>query len=277
MTASKVLSAVPVYLVLGAISIVMLLPLYLIVMMSLRPASSVFAYPPDLWILSNITFANYPDALFRLMPYALYLRNSLIIAALVIIGDLLSCSMVAYGFAKFRFPGRDFLFVVLLATLMMPFIVRLVPLFILFQRLGWVNTFLPLVVPAFFGTPLFIFLMRQFFLTIPSELIDAARIDGAHEVQIWWRIMLPLSKPVLTAVSIFAFQFTWNDFLGPLIFLQKPDVRTVILGLQTMMGIAVEWQLIMAAAVATIAPMILVFFFFQRFFIQGITMTGLKG
>ena len=277
MTASKVLSAAPVYLLLGAISIVMLFPLYLIVMMSLRPASSVFTYPPDLWILSNYTFANYPDALYRLMPYVLYLRNSLIIAALVIVGDLLSCSMVAYGFAKFRFPGRDVLFVVLLATLMMPFIVRLVPLFILFQRLGWINTFLPLVVPAFFGTPLFIFLMRQFFLTIPSELIDAARIDGAHEVQIWWRIMLPLSTPVLTAVSIFAFQFTWNDFLGPLIFLQKPDVRTVILGLQTMMGIAVEWQLVMAAAVATIAPMILVFFFFQRFFIQGIAVTGLKG
>jgi ABC-type glycerol-3-phosphate transport system permease component len=261
---------------LAAISAVMLLPLYLMIVMSLRPPERTFTYPPDLW-LSSVTFANFPEALFRLLPFPLYFRNTIVIAVLVILGDLISCSLVAYGFAKFRFPGRDFLFMVLLGTLMVPLVVRLVPLFVLFQKLGWINTFLPLVVPAFFGTPLFIFLMRQFFLTIPGEIVDAARIDGASEIGIWWRIMLPLSKPVLAAVSIFAFQSTWNDFLGPLVFLQKNETRTVILGLSGLMGMAVEWQLVMAAVVATVAPMIVVFFVFQRFFIKGIAVTGLKG
>src|SRR3954462_5162759 len=168
------------FLALGAVSLVMLLPLYLMILISFRTADRAFVYPPDLWFTS-VTFENYPTALFRLLPFGLYVRNTVIIAGLVIIGDLLSCSLVAYGFARFRFPGRDVLFGVLLATLLMPFVVRLVPLFILFQKLGWINTFLPLVVPAYFGTPLFIFLMRQFFLTIPPELVDAARIDGAGE------------------------------------------------------------------------------------------------
>jgi ABC-type glycerol-3-phosphate transport system permease component len=184
---------------------------------------------------------------------------------------------VAYGFARYRFPGRDFLFMVLLSTMMVPFIVRLVPLFVLFKNLGWINTFLPLVVPSFFGTPLYIFLMRQFFLTIPGELLDAARIDGCSEIGIWWRIMLPLARPVMAAVAILSFQTTWNDFLGPLVFLQKNEVRTVIIGLNGLMGMFVEWNLVMAAVVAVVLPMILVFFVFQRFFIKGIAVTGLKG
>jgi ABC-type glycerol-3-phosphate transport system permease component len=254
----------------------MLFPLYLMVLISFRTADRAFVFPPDLWF-NSVTFQNYPQALFRLLPFGMYLKNTVIIAALVIVGDLLSCSLVAYGFARFRFPGRDVLFGVLLATLLMPFVVRLVPLFILFQKLGWISTFLPLVVPAFFGTPLFIFLMRQFFLTIPAELVDAARIDGAGELAIWWRIMLPLSKPVLAAVAIFSFQNTWNDFLGPLVFLQKAEVKTIILGLYGLMGMQAEWQLVMAAVVAAVTPMIVVFFAFQRYFVQGITVSGLKG
>ena len=257
-------------------ALVMLMPLYLILLAALRPAELAFAYPPDL-LPTSLTLANFPEALFRLLPFPLYFRNTAIIAVLGIVGDLLSCSLVAYGFARFRFPGRDILFVVLLSTLMVPLIVRLVPLFVLFQQLGWINTFLPLVVPAFFGTPLFIFLMRQSFLTIPSELVDAARIDGASEIGIWWRIMLPLSKPVLAAVAIFAFQNTWNDFLGPLVFLQKNDVRTVILGLYGLMGMFADWHLVMAAVVATVLPMVVVFLAFQRFFVKGISVTGLKG
>jgi multiple sugar transport system permease protein len=264
------------FLALGVVSLVMLFPLYLMILISFRTADRAFIYPPDLWF-NSVTFENYPQALFKLLPFRLYVQNTVIIATLVIIGDLLSCSLVAYGFARFRFPGRDALFGVLLATLLMPFVVRLVPLFILFQKLGWINTFLPLVVPAYFGTPLFIFLMRQFFLTIPPELVDAARIDGAGEVAIWWRIMLPLSKPVLAAVAIFSFQNTWNDFLGPLVFLQKAEVRTIILGLYGLMGMFVEWQLVMAAVVAAVMPLIIVFFIFQRFFVQGITVSGLKG
>jgi len=261
---------------LSGVSIVMLLPLYLMIVMALRPPERVFTYPPNL-LLDSFQVSNFYDALFRLLPFWRYFLNTVVIAVLVIVGDLISCSLVAYGFARFRFPGRDFLFMVLLSTLMVPFIVRLVPLFVLFQKLGWINTFLPLVVPAFFGTPLFIFLMRQFFMTIPGEIVDAARIDGASEIGIWWRIMLPLSTPVMAAVSIFAFQSTWNDFLAPLVFLQRNEVRTVILGLNGLMGMAVEWQLVMAAVVATVAPLIVVFFVFQRFFIKGITVTGLKG
>jgi ABC-type glycerol-3-phosphate transport system permease component len=264
------------FLALGAVSLVMLLPLYLMILISFRTADRAFIYPPDLWF-NSVTLDNYPQALFRLLPFGLYVRNTVVVATLVIVGDLLSCSLVAYGFARFRFPGRDLLFGVLLATLLMPFVVRLVPLFILFQKLGWINTFLPLVVPSYFGTPLFIFLMRQFFLTIPAELVDAARIDGAGELAIWWRIMLPLSKPVLAAVAIFSFQNTWNDFLGPLVFLQKADVKTIILGLYGLMGMQAEWQLVMAAVVAAVLPLIVVFFLFQRFFIQGITVSGLKG
>jgi ABC-type glycerol-3-phosphate transport system permease component len=272
----RLLGTALTFLGLGTVSLVMLLPLYLMILISFRTADRAFIYPPDLWF-NSVTFENYPQALFRLLPFRLYVQNTVIIAALVIIGDLLSCSLVAYGFARFRFPGRDLLFGVLLATLLMPFVVRLVPLFILFQKLGWINTFLPLVVPAFFGTPLFIFLMRQFFLTIPAELVDAARIDGAGELAIWWRIMLPLSKPVLAAVAIFSFQNTWNDFLGPLVFLQKAEVKTIILGLYGLMGMQAEWQLVMAAVVAAVTPMIVVFFVFQRYFVQGITVSGLKG
>jgi multiple sugar transport system permease protein len=272
----RLLGTALTFLALGAVSLVMLLPLYLMILMSVRTADRAFAYPPDLWFTS-VTFENYPQALFRLLPFGLYVKNTVILASLIIVGDLLSCSLVAYGFARFRFPGRDLLFGVLLATLLMPFVVRLVPLFILFQKLGWINTFLPLVVPAYFGTPLFIFLMRQFFLTIPPELVDAARIDGAGELAIWWRIMLPLSKPVLAAVAIFSFQNTWNDFLGPLIFLQKAEVKTIILGLYSLMGMQAEWQLVMAAVVAAVLPLIVIFFLFQRFFVQGITVSGLKG
>ncbi len=272
----KILDRVLTYGSLALVSAIMMMPLYLMILISFRPADRAFTYPPDLWF-TYFTLDNYPDALFRLLPFSLYLRNTVIIASLVIVGELVACSLVAYGFARFRFPGRDALFVVLLATLMVPFVVRLVPLFILFQKLGWINTFLPLVVPSFFGTPFFIFLMRQFFMTIPSELVDAARIDGAGELRIWAQIMMPLSKPVLAAVAIFAFQNTWNDFLGPLVFLQKAEVRTIILGLYGLMGMFVEWHLVMAAVVAAVTPLIIVFFIFQRFFVKGITVSGLKG
>jgi ABC-type glycerol-3-phosphate transport system permease component len=265
-----------IFLPLGAVSLIMVVPLYLMLLMSLKTADRVFAYPPDLWFTS-LTFANFWEALFQLIPFPLYVRNTAVISVLVIVGDLLSSSLVAYGFARYRFPGRDFLFMVLLSTMMVPFIVRLVPLFVLFKNLGWINTFLPLVVPPFFGTPLYIFLVRQFFLTIPGELLDAARIDGCSEVGIWWRIMLPLARPVLAAVAILSFQTTWNDFLGPLVFLQKNEVRTVILGLNGLMGMFVEWNLVMAGVVAAVLPMILIFFAFQRFFIKGIAVTGLKG
>lgn len=272
----KLLGNTLVILSLTLASVILMIPFYLIVLISLRPAESAFTYPPDLWF-SNPTFSNFPMALLDLLPFPLYFRNTMIIAVLAIVGDLISSSLVAYGFARYRFPGRDALFLILLSTMMMPFIVRLVPLFVLFKNLGWTNTFLPLIVPAFFGTPFYIFLMRQFFLTIPSDLVDAARVDGANELGIWWRIMLPLARPALVAVAIFSFQSTWNDFLAPLVFLQREEVKTVILGLYGLMGMFIEWQLVMAAVVAAVLPMIVMFFVFQRFFIKGIAVGAVKG
>jgi multiple sugar transport system permease protein len=265
-----------VYGLLGLVAFVMLFPFSWVLSLALKTPPQAFIYPPTL-IPDPFTLENFGKALFGPLPFLLFFQNTLIIAILVIIGDLISCSLIAYGFARFKFPGRDILFMILLSTLMVPFIVRLVPLFVLFQSLGWINTFLPLVVPAFFGTPLFIFLMRQFFLTIPSELIDAARIDGANELQVWWRIMVPLSKPVMAAVAIFAFQATWNDFLAPLVFLQRREVRTIILGLYSFLGINPDYPTLMAATIAAIVPIVVIFFLFQNFFVKGITVSGLKG
>jgi multiple sugar transport system permease protein len=265
-----------VYFLLGLVAFLMLFPFTWVISLALKTPPQAFIYPPTL-IPDPFTIENFGKALFGPLPFLLFFQNTLIIAVLVIVGDLISCSLIAYGFARFRFPGRDILFLILLSTLMVPFIVRLVPLFIMFQSVGWINTFLPLVVPAFFGTPLFIFLMRQFFLTIPGELIDAAKIDGANELQVWWRIMVPLSKPVMAAVAIFAFQATWNDFLAPLVFLQRREVRTVILGLYSFLGINPDYPTLMAASIAVIAPIVIIFFLFQNFFVKGITVSGLKG
>ena len=272
----RLVSTVGIYALLGLAAFIMLVPFAWMLSLSLKSQAQAFVYPPAL-IPSPVAVANYWNAVFGPLPFTIFFRNTLIIAVLVIVGDLLSCSLVAYGFARFRFPGRDLLFMVLLSTLLLPFIVRLVPLFVMFQQIGWINTFWPLVAPAFFGTPLFIFLMRQFFLTIPGELIDAARIDGANELQVWWRIMVPVSKPVMAAVAIFAFQSTWNDFLAPLVFLQRTEVKTVILGLYAFIGIEPQYPILMAAAVTAILPMVIVFFLFQNFFVRGIAVSGIKG
>ena len=264
------------YAALTVAAVILLLPFVWMLSLSLKTPEQIGQYPPRL-IPNPLTFANYPEALLRQQPFPLYLRNTVIIAAAVIVGDILSASFVAYGFARLRFPGREWLFTLLLSTMMVPLIVKLVPLFVLFKQLGWLNTFLPLVVPAFLGTPFFIFLMRQFYLTIPNELNEAARIDGANELAIWWRIYLPLSKPALATVAILAFQGVWNDFLGPLVFLQRQEVKTVTLGLYSLLGMFLEYHTVTAGAVAVILPMVLVFLFFQRYFVQGIAVSGLKG
>jgi multiple sugar transport system permease protein len=271
--------ALPTHAVLLLCGLVMIFPLYWMVATSLKFPDQINRFPP-VWIPDPVNWASYPEALAS-RPFGRWFGNTFLIAALVIVGELLSSSFVAYGFARLRFPGRDVLFVLLISTLMVPLIVRLIPLFILFKQLGWVNTFLPLVVPSFFGTPLFIFLMRQFFLTIPLELSDAARVDGANEIQIWWRIVLPLSGPVMAVVAIFAFQNTWNDFLVPLIFLNDNAKKTVALGLATMMaqvGLDFQrWDWMMAVATTMVAPMVLLFVLTQRYFVQGVALTGLKG
>ncbi|MGH2533151.1 MAG: carbohydrate ABC transporter permease [Thermomicrobiales bacterium] len=254
-------------------------PLLWMVGTSLKALPDTRSFPP-VWIPWPLHWENYRDA-FEMQPFARYMANSLIISAAVVIGELLSGSFIAYGFARLRFPGRDFLFMLLVSTMMVPFIVRLVPLFLIFKELNWINTWLPLIVPSFFGTPFFIFLMRQFFLTIPSELREAALLDGATEIGVWWRIYLPLSGPGLAVVAVMAFQLTWHDFLPPLIFLNDQEKFTAALGLVHMLspsgGSTEFWNLLMVFAVVMVLPMLIMFAAAQKYIIKGVTLTGIKG
>ena len=265
------------YIVLILVSVLMLFPFLWLVASSLKSQLAIFDYPPTL-IPNPPIWQNYVDAMtFR--PFGLYLRNSLAIATLNVTAVVLTSSLCAYGFARIRFKGRDFWFSIVIATLLLPSIVTLVPQFIIFTRLGWVDSILPLTVPIFFGGGAFnIFLLRQFFRTIPEELADAARIDGCSEFGIYWRIMLPLSRPALITVAIFTFLASWNDLIGPLVYLRTPDTYTVAIGLAQFRGaMTTRWDLQMAAAALMIMPVVILFFFAQRYFIKGIVMTGIKG
>ena len=231
----------------------------------------------------QLRWQNFPDALNRAtrpgmgVNFWTYFKNSLIIAFFSVLGTLLSCAPVAYGFARIKWPGRDVVFVLVLGTIMLPFQVRMIPLYIFFtSTLGWGNTFLPLIVPAFFGNAYDIFLLRQFFRTIPEDLSDAARVDGASELQIFLRVIMPLSTPVLATVSVLGFLYAWNDFTAPLLFLTSPQNYTMAIGLQDFQGQhIVTWNQLMAASVVFTIPIIIAFFFAQRTFIQGIKLTGL--
>lgn len=224
-----------------------------------------------------VTFEHYRRA-FTEFPFFLYLWNTVVIVVGSTIGTLFSCSLAAYAFACLRWPDRGALFAIVLATMLLPYQVTLIPVFILFRELGWVNTLLPLIVPAFFGAPFFIFLLRQFFIGLPTDLLEAARIDGAGEFKILYDIVLPLSKPALLTVMIFAAMFAWNDFLGPLIYLSSEEKKTLAVGLQSMVSQhGSEWGLLMAAGSVMIIPILVLFFFAQRYFIEGITLTGMKG
>jgi multiple sugar transport system permease protein len=259
------------------IAIAMLLPFLWLVSSSLKMQHQIFQYPPT-WIPDPINWDNYTEAL-TYKPFNIYLRNSLIIILFNEVAVLLTASLCAYGFARINFWGRDKLFALVIGTMMMPYVVLVVPTYIIFSRLGWIDSFLPLTVPQFFGGGAFnIFLLRQFFRTIPEEICDAARIDGASELGVYARIMLPLSKPALVTVAIFTFLGTWNDFFGPLIYLNTPENFTVAVGLASFRGVLnTRWELQMAASTAMILPVIVLFFFAQRYFIKGIVMTGLKG
>lgn len=253
-----------------------LLPFLWMLSTSLKSDEMLYAYPP-VWIPLPPNWMNYPNAV-TYIPFFLYLRNTLIIAVLATIGALISCSMVAYSLARIPWPGRNILFIATVATLMLPFQVTLIPLFLVFKNLGWVGDFRPLIVPHFFGGALYIFLLRQFFMTIPMELSEAARIDGASELRTYWSIILPLAKPALATVAIFEFIARWRDYLGPLIYLNDQEYFTLSLGLyQYSSQYGREWGLLMAASVLITLPIILLFFFLQKTFVQGIALTGIKG
>lgn len=256
-------------------AVIYLVPLMWMMSSSLKPDYQIFAVPPTL-IPNPPRWENYSEAL-NYVPFGRYTLNTLFLSVVTIIGHLLSCTLVAYGFARLRAPGREMLFLLVLATMMLPYPVTMVPLYILFNTLGWINTFLPLTVPAFFGSAFYIFLLRQFFMTIPAELEDAARMDGANTLQIIWHIVVPLSKPALATVAIFTFQATWNDFLGPLIYLHDQSLYTVTMGLNFFRATYdVNWAYLMAASLVTTLPVIGVFFLAQRFFIEGINLGGIR-
>ncbi len=258
-------------------AVVFLIPFLWMISTSLKPIEKIFHYPPQ-WIPDPILWRNYTEAL-TVAPFALYFRNSVLVTTLSVVGQIASSAIVAYGFARLRFPGRDILFIVLLATMMLPWQVTMIPLFILYRNLDWINTYYPLVVPNYLGgNPFFIFLLRQFFLTLPLELDEAAKLDGCGPFRIFWQILLPLTIPGLTTVAIFSFLWNWNEFLWPLIVLNDIDTWTIPLGLNGFRDqYGTDWNHLMAASFVASLPVILIFFIFQGYFIQGIATTGAKG
>jgi ABC-type glycerol-3-phosphate transport system permease component len=265
------------YVFTGLISIVFLFPLIWMATTSLKSMEQAYRFPPQ-WIPDPVVWTNYVR-IFTELPFFTFTLNSIVITVLNTVGTVLSSALVAFGFARLRAKGRDFLFVVLISTIMLPYQVILVPTFILFKYLGWINTILPLVVPAFFGGGAFnIFLLRQFFMTIPFEYDEAAIMDGANWFTIFWKIMLPLSKPVLTTVAVLNIVWVWTDFFGPLIYLNDLEKMTLAVGLAFLRGQrTAQLTLLMAGAMFSTLPMLIIFFLAQRYFVEGIQLSGLKG
>ncbi|MCS7209517.1 MAG: carbohydrate ABC transporter permease [Fimbriimonadales bacterium] len=253
-----------------------MLPILWMLSTSLKPDNELFTERIR-WVPQRIAWENYQTAL-TTFPFWLYLRNTLMIAVLTAVGTVLSCLPPAYAFARLHWKGRNFWFWVMLSTLMLPPQVTLLPVFLLFRWLGWVDTFLPLIVPAFLGNAFLIFMLRQFFITLPQELIDSARLDGCSEWTILWRLVVPLSKPAIATVALFAFVWAWTDFMNPLIYLNDSSKFTLAVGLQYFLGRHGEqWNLLMAAATVVTAPLVGLFLLTQRVYVRGITLTGLKG
>jgi len=273
----RLVSRTITYLLLLVGSVAMLIPLVWLVRSSFMTLDQIFLFPPE-WIPNPWQFQNYPDAL-DVAPFARYFLNTMTIEFFVVVGTVASSTVSAYGFSRLRWKGRDTVFAILMTTLMLPGAVTLIPAFIIWSELGFVNTFAPLTVPAWFGGGMFnIFLLRQFFRGLPRDLDDAAMLDGASPPRILWDIIIPLSRPALITVGIFSFLTTWNDFLGPLIYLNDDRKYTLALGLSQFKGqYTSEWGLLMAASTLVLAPVLVLFFVAQRYFVEGIAVTGLKG
>jgi multiple sugar transport system permease protein len=281
-TARKAVGHTLIYVMLIALGVVFATPLVWLVSTALKPDNQLGVWPP-VWIPNPPQWANFPKVLAPPPDggnFLMYLKNTLEIAVLATIGGVISASMAAFGFTRLRFPGRDALFGVLLATMMLPGIVTLIPTFILFKQFDWINSFKPLIVPAYFGGGAFyIFLLRQSFMGIPHELFEQAKIDGASSWRQYWQIMLPLCKPVLSTVAIFSLMGNWNDFMGPLIYINSPEKFTLTLGLRQYIsasGGTLHFQDQMSFAFLMTVPLLLAFFFFQQYFIRGVVMSGIK-
>lgn len=261
------------YVLLILVSIVLLLPLVWMISISLKPMTEIASFPPTL-LPQDVQWGNY-RGMIESFPFIKYAGNTLFITTFVVLGNVISNSFIAYGFAKINFPGKGLLFALVLSTMMIPSFVTMIPQYILFSKIGWVGTYLPLTVPAFFGSGFNIFLMRQFYLSIDDELIEAAQMDGANHLYIWSRLMMPLTKPALITIGIHAFNGAWNDFLGPLLYIQKEDKYTLQIGLQVFQNQSTtQWNYLMAGATLVLLPTILLFFFAQRYFIEGMDLSG---
>ena len=264
------------YAALTLVAAVFLIPFAWTVSTAFKTKAQTYVFPP-VWIPSPVNWDNFAEV-FRRWPFLIFLRNSLFIVFWNVLGQVLSVILVAYGFARLRFPGRDVLFLIMLGTLMIPYQVTLIPTFIVYKLLGWLDTYLPLTVPAFTGGPFFIFLVRQYMMTLPLELDDAARIDGCNTFQVLSKILLPLCVPPVTVVTVFTFVWVWNDFFGPLIYLQDINKFTVAVGLNFFRGhYRIEWNLLMAASLMAMLPCLVLYAFSQRLLIGGIASVGLKG
>ncbi|MCX7017642.1 MAG: carbohydrate ABC transporter permease [bacterium] len=261
--------------VLLALSAAFALPFIWLVITSLKPPRQIFEFPPR-WIPDPIQWSNYREAI-QAFPFIDYTINTLFVTLSGTFATVASSALVAYGFAVVRWRWSNLFFLVMLSTIMLPGQVTAIPVFIIFKQLGWIGSYRPLVIPAFFANVFFVFLLMQFFRTIPRDLVDAARIDGCSHLDIFWRIMLRLSKPALAVVMFFSFTGGWNDFMGPLMYLNDDRMYTLSLGLQQFMAQhSAEWHLLMAGSTLMILPIVALFFFLQRTFIEGISLTGLK-
>ena len=277
MKSKKKMSKGIIYIILFFISFVCLVPFYWMIRSSLMDMSQIFTMPP-IWIPKPIKFSNYKEAL-TMLPFGRYFLNTLFVVVFTVLGTVITSSLCAYSFSRIEWKGRDTVFGILLTAMMIPFAVTLIPTFIGWQKLGVVNSYAPLIVPAWFGGGVFnVFLLRQFFRTIPKELDEAARIDGAGHFTIYSKIIMPLSKPSLIVVSLFSFMGSWNDFLGPLVYLNDGDKFKLSLGLMQFQGMhSAQWQYMMAAATVVLIPIVIIFFIGQKYFIEGISMSGMKG
>ena len=263
------------YAALSVGAVAMVIPFLWMLSTSLKTEMQAYRFPP-IWIPDPIAWRNYPDT-WQALPFDLFFLNSALVSLVLTGGQLVTCSLGAFAFARLRFPGREQLFVLYLATLMIPFQVIMIPLFVLVSRMGWIDSYWGLTVPLAFS-PYGTFLLRQFFKSIPQELEDASKIDGCTYWRIYWNVMMPLSKPALATLGIFVFMWSWNNFLWPLLIVNSLEMKTLPLGLAYFLGqYTIYWNLLMVGATISLLPVLVVFFFAQRFFIEGITLTGLKG
>jgi len=275
-TKKEIYDVIMRFLFLIIVTVVYMAPFFWMISTSLKPNYELYDFPPRL-MPSRMDFSNYLKAVQR-FPFFVYFRNSLIITGGAILGTLLSCPLVAYGLSILQWKGREIIFFLILSTIMLPNIVTLIPTFLIFRKLNMINTFWPLILPSFFGHPFYIFLIRQFLLTLPRDLFEAAKIDGASEFQIYLKVALPLIKPILLIVALFQFISSWNDYLGPLIYLMDEKKYPLALGLpQFLDRYGTLWNQMMAAATIAVIPTIIFFIFAQRYLLESIKFTGLKG